>query len=231
MSAVTRIIFDLDGTLIDSAADLHRALNIVLVAEGWRPLSLPEVKAIVGDGAAMLVRKALALAGSGTAAPPATDVLEEAVQVLTPRFLAVYASHAADLTYAYAGVPETLAVLRGRGLALGVCTNKPEQVTRHILRSLGLDVYFGAVIGGDSVDGIRKPDPRHLLAEVDALGGTPAETVMVGDSVNDVAAARGLGIPVILRAGGYGQVPADELGADIVVHDFAELPAAIASLP
>lgn len=230
MSAVTRIIFDLDGTLIDSAADLHQALNAVLVDEGWRPLSLPEVKAIVGDGAAMLVRKALALAGSD-AAPPSADALDAAVRALTPRFLAVYASHAADLTYAYAGVPETLAVLRGRGLALGVCTNKPEQVTRHILRSLGLEVYFGAVIGGDSVDGIRKPDPRHLLAAVDALGGTPAETVMVGDSVNDVAAARGLGVPVIIRAGGYGQVPAGELGADLVIRDFAELPAAIASLP
>lgn len=230
MSVVTCVIFDLDGTLIDSAADLHQALNAVLVAEGWRPLSLAEVKAIVGDGAAMLVRKALALAGNGAAAPPA-EVIDAAVQALTPRFLAVYASHAADLTYAYAGVPETLAVLRGRGLALGVCTNKPEQVTRHILRSLHLDRYFGAVIGGDSVDGIRKPDPRHLLAAVDALGGTPGGTVMVGDSVNDVAAARGLGVPVIIRAGGYGQIPAGELGADIVVHDFAELPAAIASLP
>ena len=177
----------------------------------------------------MLVRKALALAGTG-AAPPG-DASDQAVRALTPRFLAAYASHAADLTYAYSGVPETLAVLRGHGLALGACTNKPEQVTRQILQSLDLDQHFGAVIGGDSVDGISKPNPRHLLAAVQALGGTPAETVMVGDSVNDVAAARGLGVPVILRAGGYGQVPAEELGADIVIHDFAELPAAIASLP
>ncbi|MFO1119837.1 MAG: phosphoglycolate phosphatase [Rhodospirillales bacterium] len=230
MSAITRVIFDLDGTLIDSAADLHQALNVVLVAEGWRPLSLPEVKAIVGDGAAMLVRKALVLAGSG-AAPASAGALDAAVRALTPRFLAAYESHAADLTCAYPGVPETLAVLRGRGLALAVCTNKPEQVTRLILRALDLDRYLGAIIGGDSVDGIRKPDPRHLLAAVDALGGIPSETVMVGDSVNDVAAARGLGVPVIIRAGGYGQVPADALGADLVICDFAELPAAIASLP
>lgn len=230
MSTITRVIFDLDGTLIDSAADLHQALNAVLVGNGRRPLSLAEVKAIVGDGAAMLVRKALVLAESG-AAPPSADALDAAVQILTPRFLGIYENHAADLTYAYAGVPETLAVLRRRGLALAVCTNKPEQVTRQILRSLGIDRYFGAVIGGDSVDGIRKPDPRHLLAAIDALGGTPSEAVMVGDSANDVAAARGLGVPVIVRAGGYGQVPADALGADLVIHDFAELPAAIAQGP
>ena len=149
---------------------------------------------------------------------------------LTSRFLAVYAGRAALLTRPYTGVPETLAALTAAGFALGVCTNKPERLSREILQRLGLDGHFRAVIGGDSLNGIRKPDPRHLLAAVDALGGTPAATVMVGDSGNDVAAARALGVPVIVRAGGYGQVPAERLGADAVVYDFTDLPDAIARL-
>lgn len=226
MSAITRVVFDLDGTLIDSAPDLHAALNTVLTGRGKRPLSLAEVESIVGDGAAMLVRKALALVD----AAPLAAVTDDAVAALTPPFLAAYGACAVDLTRAYPGVAETLARLAAAGRVLAVCTNKPEALTRHILAHLDLGRYFAAVIGGDSLNGIRKPDPRHLLAAVSAIGGTPAETAMVGDSINDVAAARAAGVPVIVRAGGYSRVAAEQLGADAIIGDFAELPEALARL-
>lgn len=223
MNVFDLVVFDLDGTLIDSAPDLHVALNAALAGDGRRPLTLIEVESIVGDGAAVLVRRALALTGG-------TVPEDEGVAALTTRFLAIYEQQAAELTRPYAGVPETLASLADSGFGLGVCTNKPERLSRQILQQLDLSRYFQAVIGGDSLNGIRKPDPRHLLAAVEALGGRPEKTVMVGDSVNDVAAARALGVPVIIRAGGYGQVSAESLGADAVVQAFAELPEAIARL-
>lgn len=223
MNVFDLVVFDLDGTLIDSAPDLHVALNAALAGDGRRPLTLIEVESIVGDGAAVLVRRALALTGG-------TVPEDEGVAALTTRFLAIYEQQAAELTRPYAGVPETLASLAHSGFGLGVCTNKPERLSRQILQQLDLSRYFQAVIGGDSLNGIRKPDPRHLLAAVEALGGRPEKTVMVGDSVNDVAAARALGVPVIIRAGGYGQVSAESLGADAVVQAFAELPEAIARL-
>lgn len=223
MSVFTRLVFDLDGTLVDSAPDLHDALNVMLSNEGLRLLSLSEVESIVGDGAAVLVRKALALTGAGA-------VAEDDVRTLTSRFLATYERRPAALTQPYAGVPDTLEVLVEEGFILGVCTNKPEALSRRILRQLELDRFFQAVIGGDSLNGIRKPDPRHLLAAVEALGGVPEEAVMIGDSGNDVAAARALGVPVILRAGGYGPVPAEQLAADAVARHFTELPELIARL-
>jgi phosphoglycolate phosphatase len=223
MNVFDLVVFDLDGTLINSAPDLHVALNSALTGDGRRPLTLMEVESIVGDGATVLVRRALALVG-GTVSE------DDGMAALTTRFLAIYEQQAAELTRPYAGVPETLATLAAAGFGLGVCTNKPERLSRQILQQLDLNRYFQAVIGGDSLNGIRKPDPRHLLAAVEALGGKPEKTVMVGDSVNDVAAARALGVPVVVRAGGYGQVPAESLGADAVVQAFAELPEAIARL-
>jgi phosphoglycolate phosphatase len=223
MSVFSVVVFDLDGTLIDSAPDLHQALNGALAPVGLRPLTLGEVETIVGDGATVLVRRALALGGSSV-------LPEHEERAVLARFLELYGSRATRLTRPYAGVPETLAKLAGAGFALGVCTNKPERLSREILQGLGLDRHLAAVIGGDSLNGVRKPDPRHLLAAVEALGGRADAAVMVGDSPNDVAAARALGVPVILRAGGYSQIPADRLGADAVVREFSELPDAIAGL-
>jgi phosphoglycolate phosphatase len=113
---------------------------------------------------------------------------------------------------------------------MGICTNKPERPTRELLRDLRLAPYFQAVFGGDTVAGVKKPDPRLIRAVLDALGAGPAEAVMVGDAANDVAAARAAEIPVILRAGGYTRVPAKELGADRIITDFFELPEAIRGL-
>jgi phosphoglycolate phosphatase len=220
---VKAAVFDLDGTLIDSAPDLRVAVNKLLIQEGRRPLSLNEVIGMIGDGAAKLVERAFAATGGGNAKTDAKTIAS-----LTARFLAFYEGHAADLTRPYPGVPETLAQLRDQQWALGICTNKPENATNEVLRALDLARYFGVVLGGDSIAGVRKPDPRLLLAAIERLGASPAEAVMVGDNANDVHAARAAGVPVILRAGGYIRVPATELGADAVIETFAELPAALA---
>ncbi len=222
-NAINAVVFDLDGTLIDSAPDLLTAVNRMLGERGRRGLDLGAVTAMIGDGAHKLVERALTATGQET---PTAGELARA----TCRFIDFYEGHGADLTRPYAGAAEALKCLRDDGYALGVCTNKPQGPTREILDALGLGGYFSAVLGGDTLDGVRKPDPRHLLAAVERLGATPDRAVMVGDNVNDVAAARGAGIPVIVVAFGYARVPAADLGADAVIGRFAELPEAIRRL-
>ncbi len=222
-NAINAVVFDLDGTLIDSAPDLLTAVNRMLGERGRRGLDLGAVTAMIGDGAHKLVERALTATGKET---PTAGELARA----TRRFIDFYEGHGADLTRPYAGAAEALKCLRDDGYALGVCTNKPQGPTREILDALGLGGYFSAVLGGDSLDGVRKPDPRHLLAAVERLGATPDRAVMVGDNENDVAAARGAGIPVIVVAFGYARVPAANLGADAVIGHFDELPDAICRL-
>ncbi len=222
-NSVKAVVFDLDGTLIDSAPDLRAAVNRMLAEQDRRGLDLDEVTAMVGDGVHKLVERALAATGDG--APAAGEIARA-----TRRFLKFYEGHGAVLTRAYAGAVETLECLRGEGYALGICTNKPHGATCEILGALDLEGYFSAVLGGDTLDGVRKPDPRHLLAAVERLGAAPENAVMVGDTENDVAAARGAGVPMIAVAFGYAKVPVAELGADAVIGHFDELPEAIRRL-
>ncbi len=223
MGTFKAVVFDLDGTLIDSAPDLRVALNKVLTAHNRPPVNLRQVKMMVGDGAAKLVERAFAATGDE---PEASRLAR-----LTTEFLSFYEGHSADLTRPYPGVPETLSTLKAQGLALGVCTNKPEAATREVLRDLTLDGFFDAVLGGDSIDGARKPDPRLLQGVLDAMGVGANHSVMVGDAANDVGAARALGMPVIVVSYGYTRIPVDDLGADRVIADFAELTAALDRLP
>ncbi len=222
-NSIEAVVFDLDGTLIDSAPDLRTAVNRLLAEKGRRALDLGAVTAMVGDGVHKLVERALAATGDGT--PTAGEIARA-----TRRFINFYEGHGAVLTRAYAGAVEALKCLRDEGYALGICTNKPHGATCEILAALDLEGYFSAVLGGDSLDGVRKPDPRHLLAAIDRLGATPENAVMVGDNENDVAAARGAGVPVIAVAFGYAKVPVAELGADAVIGHFDELPEAIRRL-
>jgi phosphoglycolate phosphatase len=222
MRTIKAVIFDLDGTLVDSAPDIQVALNKLLAEEGRRPVTLEEVAAMIGDGAPKLVERAM----NATGAADAPDDLP----TLTGRFLGFYEGHTTDLTRPYPGVREALERLRSAGVRMGICTNKPERPTRELLRDLRLAPYFLAVFGGDTVEGVKKPDPRLIHAVLAALGASPAEAVMVGDNANDVAAARAAGIPVILRAGGYTRVPAKELDADRIISDFFELPEAMRSV-
>ena len=221
MGKFKAVVFDLDGTLVDSAPDLANALNALMAEERRRPVTIDEVKAMIGDGAAKLVERAFAATGKAAG---------DGKEGLTARFLGHYEGHATDLTRPYPGVIETLDRLKADGLALAVCSNKPEAPTREVLRDLGLDGYFGAVVGGDSLPGVRKPDPRMLRAVLDALRVPADAAVMVGDNANDVAVARALGVPVILRADGYTRIPAADLGADAIIDRFAELPNTLARL-
>ena len=208
------LIFDLDGTLIDSAPDLHRSLNAVLAEQGRAAVSLADIRAMVGDGAAKLVERGFADTGD--------SVEPDALPALVQRFLHHYSAGRHALTSAFPGVADTLAALGARGCRLGVCTNKPYAPTMEILNLLGLTRFFGAVSGGDSLP-VRKPDPGHLLGTLNLLGVTAESAVMIGDSANDVAVARAAGVPAVVVRYGYTLTPVEELGADAIIDRIDEL--------
>lgn len=213
------LVFDLDGTLVDSIPDLHAAIVPMLRELGGKPLGVEEVRGLVGDGTRVLVRRCLVAAGFSE------DLLPEAL----PRFLAHYEKAPVERTRPYPGVKDTLVVLAGRGYRLGVCTNKPQRATEVILKGLGLDHFFASVIGGDKLP-VRKPDPAHLRAVLEELGAAPADAVMIGDHVNDLAAARGAGSASILARYGYGTEFPDELRPDREIEHFSEIPDIVAAL-
>lgn len=208
------VVFDLDGTLVDSALDLREAVNRVLAEDGLPPHDAAEIRRMVGNGARRLVERAYAAAGR----PLDGADLDRA----TARFADVYADHVAVFTVAYPGVPETLAQLRAAGLSLGVCTNKPRRHTLALLDALGLRASFGAVIAGDDLP-TRKPDPAPLLETLRRLGAPADATLYVGDSDTDVATARAAGVRVVAVTWGYSRVPAAALGADGVIDRFDRL--------
>lgn len=217
------VVFDLDGTLIDSAPEIAGALNALLGELGLPALAPERVRDMIGDGSAVLVARGLE-AAAGAPAQPSDHA------AALSRFLEIYEGWPADPAQVYPGVPETLDRLLAAGLRLGLCTNKPGRVTRAVLAALGLAPRFAAVAGGDSLP-FRKPDPRHLAHVLDALGAAPARAAMVGDNAHDVAAARGLGVAAVAVSYGYPRMPVGALGADAVVDRFADLPDALARLP
>jgi phosphoglycolate phosphatase len=206
--AVKAVLFDLDGTLIDSVPDIHAALNSLLAEEGLRPLSVPRVTGFVGHGVARLVDRAFAHLDR--------PLRGEALDAMVVRFSALYGAKAAVLTRPFPGVEPALAALHAQGIRLGVCTNKPAAITRSILKALGLAPRFDAVIGGDSTPE-RKPGPAPLLACLKALDAPAGRALYIGDSETDVLTARNAGLPVILVSYGYTGIPAAALGADLVI--------------
>jgi len=215
------VAFDLDGTLIDSAPEIAGAVNALLAERGRPTLALDAVTAMVGDGSAALVARAFAAAGGALDA--------DGHRLALARFLEIYEAWPADPAQVYPGVRETLAALAGAGLRLGLCTNKPERVTRAVLEAVGLARFFAAVAGGDTLP-VRKPDPRHLAHVLDGLGVAPSRAAMVGDNAHDMSAARALGVPGIAVSYGYPRMPLADLGADALVDRFDEVPAALARL-
>lgn len=216
------LIFDLDGTLVHTLPDIAAALERVFARHDLPAPDLSAVRRMIGDGARMLIVKALRAAGE--------DDEEARVEALYRDFLADYEAHACVLSAPFPHVPEALAMLRAAGHPLGVCTNKPQASTQALLAGLKLHHFFDAVIGGDRLP-FRKPDPRHLQAVLEALApANEARPIMIGDSRNDLLAARGVGIPCILVRHGYGEDRADDLGADLVVDGFASIPEAVRML-
>jgi phosphoglycolate phosphatase len=202
------VVFDLDGTLVDSVPDIAAAVNRMLAARGHAPLSEPAVAAMVGDGLQPLIDRVFAAFGSAPDAAAATEYLRD------------YESNVCVDTRLFEGMPETLSALQAAGWRLAVCTNKPENAARLLLAALGVDQLFDAVGGGDSF-GFHKPDPRHLSATLAAAGGTAARAVMVGDHSNDVNAALGCGVKAVFAGWGYGRPGMEAGAAAIAATPFA----------
>ena len=206
------MVFDLDGTLIDSAPDMHRAVNLMLADLGCNPLSLPEIRTMVGDGASALIARALAARQCVTADP--STALEE--------FLRHYEENPTAFTQTFPGVPETLERLQAIGLTLAICTNKPSKLTHMILERLGINRFFVRVIAGDTLP-FRKPDPRALQEVLNVFGTPPAAAIMVGDSEVDAATAHGANVPFVLMTYGYHRGPIDGISSIATLDHFAEL--------
>jgi phosphoglycolate phosphatase len=213
------LIFDLDGTLVDTAPDLLDALNAVLSGEGRPPVVHADLRHLVGFGARRMMIEAFAMTG----AP-----LEEArTPALVDTFVARYRERIAVASRPFPGVEETLARWRRDGVRMGVLTNKPQELTDLLMPALGLGGYFGAVHGAGRY-GYSKPDARVFHHVVEELGGGPA--LMIGDSATDVATARAAKAKVILVSYGYTPEPAASLGADAVADRFDEIPPLVTRL-
>lgn len=210
------LIFDLDGTLADTSPDLLGATNAVLAERGRPLLDLAHLRHLVGFGARALILQAMDASGA--------PVTEAELPALVEIFLAHYRTHIADGTRLFPQVAETLQGLKAGGARLGVLTNKPQELTDPLLPLLGLNGLFAAIYGAGRKP-YTKPDPRIFRDVVADCGGGPA--VMIGDSITDLNTARAAGAPCILMSYGFSPVPASELGADMVLDDFAQLPGAL----
>lgn len=213
-SRFSAIVFDLDGTLVDSAPDLCGVVNQMLKRHGRMELDLDEIRRMVGDGAAKLIERGFAAHGLPAPLPD-----------LTKEFLALYEQRIAAETRPFPGVLPTLEKLTAAGLRLGVCTNKTTHLSRRLLDELDMTRFFSVVVGGEGPT--RKPDPQHLRATIQALNAQEATTLMVGDSRNDVAAAKAAGVEVVAVSFGYTTIPPRELGADRLIDRFDELNAIV----
>ncbi|HYM30289.1 MAG TPA: phosphoglycolate phosphatase [Candidatus Cybelea sp.] len=216
----TAILFDLDGTLVDTAPDICAALNWVLEKRRLPPIDPASVRTMIGDGAAKLVERGLVAAGAQS-----PDVQQAAVA----DFLTHYQDNISRLSRPFPGAVDALAALKASQYRLAVCTNKLERFTVKLLDDLNMTHFFDAIVGGDTL-GVQKPDARHLLGTLQRLGAEAANAAMVGDSANDVSAARNAGVPVIAVSFGYTKVAPQQLGADRLIDSFSELLAALRAL-
>ncbi len=213
------LIFDLDGTLVDTAPDLLGALNAILIREGRRPVDHADLRHLVGYGARTMLSEAFKMTG---------DAMDDArLPSLIDEYIDHYRRHVAVASRPFPGVDETLAALKARGFKLGVLTNKPQELTDLLLPALDLDRYFDAIHGAGRYS-YNKPDARVLHHVAEELGGGPA--LMIGDSITDVQTARAAKVKVILVSFGYTPEPAHTLGADAVVDHFTDIPAVAAEL-
>ena len=221
MAPAPTIVFDLDGTLVDTAPDLISALNHVLVGEGLAPIPLASARNLIGAGARKLIERGLE--AEGRLVSP-TDITR-----MTSDFIAYYAAHIAVLSKPFEGLDAALDELSGCGYRLAVCTNKLEWLSRRLLDELGLSHRFAAICGADTF-GVSKPDPAILRQTIVRAGGEVVSAIMVGDAGTDVGAARRAGIPVIGVTFGYTEVPIADLDPDRLIEHMRDLPVAVAEL-
>jgi phosphoglycolate phosphatase len=215
------VVFDLDGTLVDTAPDLAAALNFVLNREGLRTVSLPTARSMIGAGVRRMIERGLEHEDHSVTPDDVTRMMGD--------FVDYYTAHIADESRPFEGLIEALDDLSARGYRFAVCTNKLEALAKLLLDQLGLSSRFSAICGGDTF-GVTKPDPAILLQTIARAGGRPETTIMVGDAGPDIGVARRARIPVIGVEFGYTEVPIAELKPDRLVAHFRELPDAVVAL-
>ena len=214
MALMKTVVFDIDGTLAETAGDLIGALNVVLHGEGLAPLPVEAARSLLGAGGRALIQRGFAQAGRSIAA--------DKLDALFVDFLKFYNAHIADHTFLYPGVAAAIDRFSQAGWRLAVCTNKMDRSSHLLLGKLGVEDRFAFICGQDTF-GVGKPDPKPLIETIRAAGGAVETAVMVGDSITDVRIARAAGVPVVLVDFGYTDTPAAELGADRVISHFDEL--------
>ncbi|MGD9885399.1 MAG: HAD-IA family hydrolase [Reyranella sp.] len=212
------IIYDLDGTLIDSARDMCVAVSRLMADHNLPPISDDDARLFMGEGSKVTIKRAFAKNG--------ITLDDAALSAATRQFVQYYEEFPVRYTVAFDGVAEVVARLDQLGLRQGVATNKFENPARTILRDLKLMPPIADVAGADTFT-VRKPDPGHVLKLIDRLGGRRDRAIMIGDSIHDVAAAHAGGLPAVLVSWGYTARPAKELGAEAVIDHFARLPQAL----
>jgi phosphoglycolate phosphatase len=215
------IVFDLDGTLVDTAPDLISALNFILDREGLPAVPLASARNMIGAGARKLIERGLELEGRAASV--------EDITRLTADFIDYYAAHIAEASRPFDGLESALDDLTARGCRLAVCTNKLEWLSKRLLDALGLSPRFAAICGADTF-GVSKPDPAILRQTIARAGGNLAASIMVGDAGTDIGVARRAGVPVIGVTFGYTDVPMADLKPDRLIGHMSELPGAVDAL-
>ncbi len=221
-SPARTLVFDLDGTLVESAVDLMEARNLGFAGEGIAPAPVEAARRLLGKGGRALIKRGFALAER--------TLDDEKLEILFAKFLAHYNAHIADHTVFYPGVVAFLDRCRALGWPLAVCTNKLEASSKLLLGKLGALDRFGFVCGQDTF-GVGKPDPRPLVETIRAVGGEVSRAVMIGDSSTDIETARAAGVPIVCVDFGYSDPPVASFGPDRLISHFGALYEAIESLP
>lgn len=212
-------IFDLDGTLADTAADLLAAANVALQPHGLPQLQLERDKSFAGRGGRSMIRRSMTLAGHDPDTPDALALTD----TIYPRLLDAYRGALAIETRLFDGVEACLDELAAEDWALGVCTNKPEAMAISVLAALGIKDRFGAILGADTLP-VRKPHPRHLTETAERSGADPARIVLIGDTLTDLKTARAAGVPCILTAFGFAAETPESLEPEAIASHYDEIP-------
>ena len=207
------VIFDLDGTLVDTAPDLLATLNVLMAGIGRRPLEVSEIRGAIGHGARSMIGNGAKITGDA--------ISDEKIEELFHQYLAYYSSHIADNSVPFPGALEVLEALKAKGTPMAICTNKLESLTRELLQALNLLSYFDVIIGLDTLEK-SKPDPLPVEEILRKTGAASAKTLFIGDSETDLKAARAAGTAIVLVDYGYTAKPVHGLGADAVISDLRD---------